>query len=67
MSFIVQASSRTAAENAARDLRLEGFLARAVCRGRSFLVIVTCVSLDRDAVLARVKRSDAGCRPIEAA
>jgi hypothetical protein len=37
MSLIVEASSPAAAEAAARSLRLEGFLARAVCRGRSSL------------------------------
>jgi hypothetical protein len=67
MSLIVEASSQAAAEAAARSLRLEGFLARAVCRGRSSLVIVTCLSHDRELVLARVKRADAGSRPIAAA
>lgn len=59
MPLIVATTSSAAAENAARRLRLEGFLARAACRGHTPLVIVNCIDSDRDIVLHRVKAADA--------
>jgi hypothetical protein len=67
MSVVVVATSRGAAEDTARRLRTEGFLARAARRRGKPLVIVHCLNDERDAVVERVKRVDAGARPISAA
>lgn len=65
-SLIFAASSVTAAQHVAHDLRGEGFLARASHRGASALVIVNCTNRDHDVVVERIKRCDGGSRPISA-
>ena len=67
MSLIVPTSSTGAAVEAAHQLRREGFLARSTCRGGTYLVIVECLSGDRDTVLSRVGRSDAAFRNVRSA
>jgi hypothetical protein len=67
VSVVVVASSRGAAEDTAQRLRTDGFLARAARRRGKPLVIVHCLSDERDAVVERVRRVDAGARPINAA
>ena len=67
MSVIVVATSRSAAEDTARRLRTEGFLARAPRQRGRPLVIVHCLNDEHDAVVERVRRVDAGALPISAA
>jgi hypothetical protein len=67
MSLIVPTGSASAADEAAHRLRREGFLARSACRGGTYLVIVECLSDDRDAVLSRVERCDAADRSLRTA
>ena len=62
--LILLASSRSSAENAAKCLRREGFLADASIHGEKPLVLVNCVRADQDEVVRRVRLADPLAKPV---
>jgi hypothetical protein len=67
MRLILCASSSSIAEGVTRDMRRDGFLARASCRGSTALVIVYCITSELEMVVQRVQRCDPTALPYPAA
>ena len=64
MQLMLLAGSRLGAQDAARSLRREGFLARASIQDEKPLVVVYCLKEDKDEVVRRVRITDPHAKPV---
>jgi hypothetical protein len=64
MQLLFLAASSAGAEDAARSLRREGFLASASLQDEKPLVVVYCLKEDQDEVVRRVRITDPHAKPV---